>query len=99
MIPAGIRDILKAADRYPRVNELFAFCNEVVPFMVFGHRDGTSSELLYSIQGDVRLALQDTSIGIICLLYLANYDCLEFTTGIFQIQICLVRISHSCETR
>lgn len=93
MVFSRICDILHIADRYPRINELVIFGDEVVPFMIFGHRDRTSSKLFHGVVRIIGFSLENASVCIVRFLNLTHDDGFQLTTRVFEIQICLYLVS------
>jgi hypothetical protein len=87
MILAWKRDIVNISQRYTRVHHLVSFGNKSVPFVVVRHRNWAYAKLLCSVEGLVRFPFENTGIGIVSLLDLADNNGLEFTAGVFKVQI------------
>ncbi len=87
MLLAGIMDLLGRAERNGRINNLVFVGDEVNPFLVLGHGNGAVAEFADKAQSIVSFALQDTSVGVVCLLDFANDNGFELAAGALEVEI------------
>lgn len=89
MVLTRVVDLLWSSERHGRVHDSVLVGDEVNPFLVLGHGNGTFAKVANNVEVVLSLALQDTSIGVVSLLDLANHDGLEFAARAFEVEICL----------
>lgn len=89
MVLARVVNLLWSSERHGRVHDSVLVGDEVNPFLVLGHGDGTFAKVANNVEVVLSLALQDTSIGVVSLLDLANHNGLEFAARAFEVEICL----------
>lgn len=90
-----VGNILDISERDIGVDQLVGIGKEGVPFDIFRHRYGSSSELLHSVIRLVRFSLENTGICIVGLLNLTNDNGLKFASRLLQVQECLASKSLS----
>ena len=89
MVFARVADVLHVPNRDPWVHKVVTLCNEMVPFMVLGHRHWARPKLIYSIIRRVCFPFEDAGVGIVSFLDLANDNGLELAAGVLKVQVCL----------
>lgn len=61
--------------------------DEVNPLLILGHRDGAVAELFDHAVRAVGLALENSCVCVVCLLYLADDDRFELTARALEVQV------------
>lgn len=87
MVTAGIVNELSRSHGHVRIHELIIFSNEGVPFGILGHGNWANSKLFNSTVSNIRLSLENTSISVVRLLYLANDNGLKLPSRILKVQV------------
>lgn len=89
VILSGVVDLLRGALGDVRIDQPVVLNDEVGPLVILGHGDGPDTQLVDGRVGRVGLPLENTGVGIVGLLDLADDDGLELSTRAFQITVCL----------
>lgn len=87
MLLAGIVNLIGRAKRDGRINNLVLVGDEVNPFLVLGHGNGTVAQLADEAKRIFSFALQDAGVGVVRLLDFADDNGLKLAAGALEVEI------------
>ena len=82
-----VANVLESTQRQVRVDKMRIAPHESAPFLVSGHSNWASAELLDSGIHLVCFTLQDARECVVCFLDLADNDRLQFAPGVLEVEI------------
>jgi hypothetical protein len=85
MILARVGDVLHVPERNAGVDQFVGIGDEMVPFVIMRHGDGSRPELLHGVIRLIGFSLEDTGICIVRFLYFTDDNRFKFTTRVFQV--------------
>lgn len=92
VVLSRILDLFQPAQRHVRVDEVRVTADEPTPFLVSGHGNWASAELLDCGVHLVCVTLENAGKGIVGFLDLAYDDGLELTPRILKVEVGLLRL-------
>lgn len=93
MLLTWVVDLLGGPERNCRVDELVVVRHKMNPFLIPGHSDRAITKLFQHVISMISLALQDSSVGVVCFLDFAHNNGFELTTRALEVQVGLAGVS------
>lgn len=87
MVLARIMDLFRGSEGHGRVYHALFLRDEMIPFLILRHRDGTVAQVTNHVESILSFALENAGVGVVRLLNFANNNGLKFTTGTLKVQV------------
>lgn len=85
MILTRVVDAVRGTQGHRRVDEVLVMSDEVYPFLVLGHGNGSIPELLDDAVRVVSLAFEDAGVGVVSLLDFTDDNGFQLTAGALEV--------------
>lgn len=87
MVLARVVNLVGGTQRHSGIDDLILMSDEVDPFLVLGHSNGTFTELAHEVHCVLGLSLENASVGIVGLLDLADDNGLQLPARAFKVEV------------